>query len=1026
MIHKSNYLTTFVVFAFLILGVVSNSIVDSCSDDFSTDVTVLTEKGWDMSLWSPEDAGNCPVENLNSEPQSAMTRVFDSAGTFTVKFGNCYASYTAGTVRIFLNDETIATTQTDEFIEASVQFSFGDVVKIDHSGVAQISIESMQVCENWAGIYFESLGDGKCVDDQGNYPQRYFNGDTIHVAAETCEDLCQISTACIGYSHLPLGDKHTCILYVAAGTDFETVPEGFLAMEMEGTATEITSTDGEVFNDDATFTCNKKEVVQCVLPEQQEGYIVDNDANLQNCFGTLGDCDADDQMVNGVQCEQYWSQPEGLQVEQCTTQDPQVSLIGCVKNQWQTTEWSDCSANCDMGTGYQLRTVTCSAGADEECDPAEKPEVVQTCESFSGTCDFEEVSSNGGTCQYKAWSDGDIGCARQCISIGQYAWLSTKQHCENACRNDPYCRGYSWYNYENFKKCALQTFSDCGVHFNVFHTDNVLSNGDGPALAHGFHYNIYSTPATQCMSISLSNYWHNCQRKRQTFTGNGNTDYWSFAATFQEEFGSAPLEHGPNSALIVTKITPVPDQTIVNWDPVDNIPGKGGVISTLMANEFFDHAGYDISDGAWNGAIFQVLVNGVEEMYVKTYASPGTKKYSMVFQYPIAEENDWSVNDIIMTPIRQCKIPDTLPEGYAYVTEASDAFLVGCSTESDGCMTPEFGGIVCDEENGYVLAEGAIIDVAQCDWPTTDNVLLSGCEQHLCQLPTEQEGFDTSSATLSNCDATPNGCDEPIFEGLECAENYATFPDHLGVEQCTIAEPISTLVGCYEVIHQELDATFWTEADAQLLCQNMADELNGYIYECTLTESNRRRLAEGFAHTLVVRVGVPHLDTAIDQLSKDDFLTEVLPKGMEPHHVDLQEPYQLLMEQPTVAPTQFVFVTQTTLLTEPSSTTFLPILDDESITYVAEHDWFSRESFVTILVAFVMGMCAVMCSMFLCRKTNTTQDKDSPFMNLETKLSSAGSFKRGPSNSTECWDEGLDSRLNTLTKIWSEVAIEHE
>eukprot|EP00495_Collosphaeridae_sp_1-RS-2012_P005111 TRINITY_DN4512_c0_g1_i1.p3 TRINITY_DN4512_c0_g1~~TRINITY_DN4512_c0_g1_i1.p3 ORF type:complete len:56 (-),score=23.09 TRINITY_DN4512_c0_g1_i1:4-171(-) len=36
---------------------------------------------------------------------------------------------------------------------------------------------------------------------------------------------------------------------------------------------------------------------------------------------------------------------------------------------------------------------------------------------------------------------------------------------------------------------------------------------------------------------------------------------------------------------------------------------------------------------------------------------------------------------------------------------------------------------------------------------------------------------------------------------------------------------------------------------------------------------------------------------------KMDFLQAVLPDGMEPHHINLQEPYQLFMEQPTVAPT---------------------------------------------------------------------------------------------------------------------------
>jgi len=876
---------------------------------------------------------------------------------------------------------------------------------------------------NYPGIYFQSLGDGKCVDGEGNFPKRYFNGDTIHVAEETCQGLCQASMDCIGFSHLPLGDKHTCILYVAAGTDFETVPEGFLAMEMEGTATEITTSDGEVLNDDATFTCNKKEIVQCVLPQQQEGLIISEVADLQDCWGTLGYCDHSDYAITGVQCEQYWSQSdEGFQVNQCTTQDPQVSVVGCVKNEWQATEWSDCTANCDTGAGYRIRTVTCSAGVEEECNPAEKPEAVQTCESHLGECEFQGVYSNGGTCRAGDGNADDETCARKCLAVDL---MEDEQECENFCRTDPYCRGYNWRSggAGNHRHCALTTFSDCGKDFSAWHMVNDAGTLQDPGFDRNVEVALGAYGSDSCYTGNKQD-WGYCKRKSTTYT-KGEANYWDFAATWQEYSpGQGPLEYGPNSALIVTKTTPVDeDNEITYWDPVDNVQGKGGVISTLIARAFFEHAGYS----NWDGAIFQVLVNGMEERYVKAYASSDTNTYSMVFQYPTAVENDWTANDVIMSPTLQCRIPDTLPEGYKYSTTASDAFLVDCSTETDGCLTPQFGGLVCDEENGYVLAS-ASIEITQCSYPSTDYVELSGCVQTVCQLPVQQEGYDTSTATLSNCDATENGCDDPIFDGLECAENYATFPDHLGVEQCTVAEPISMLVGCYEVIHQELDATFWTEADAQLLCQNMADELNGYIYECTLS-ATRRRLAEGFAHTLVVRVGVPHLDTAIDQLSQDDFLEEILPEGMEPHHVNLQEPYQLLMEQPTVAPTQFVLVSQTETTALPiglSSSTLMPILEDESIAYVAEHDWFSRESIVTVLAAFAVGTCFAVCSIRLCMKTNKFQEKDAPFMDVEAKLSNTESFKRAPSNSFEWLDLGLGPKLNSRTKIWSEVANEHE
>jgi len=1012
-----------------------------CADEFSTDTAVMTNNGWDLSSFSTLSifpGTICPVENLNGDVGSSMQRVFSSVGSATLKFGNCMNSPTAGSVRVYLNDVMIATVSvlsgTDVYVETTFQFVDGDVLKIDHTGQALISIESFQICEDWPGIYFEALGLGKCVDNDGNFPSRYFNGDTIHIDAETCEDVCQVSHECIGYSHLPLGDKHTCILYLAAGTDFQTIPEGFVAAEMDGTATDIMKSDGTVFNDDASFTCNKKVVVQCTLPENQEGYLMSSDGELLECFGALGFCD--DYTINGVQCEQFWTQSdEGVQVSQCTTEEPQVSLSGCVKNEWQTSEWSDCSANCDMGSGYQFRTVTCSTGLDD-CNPSEKPDSVQTCESFQGQCEFDVIPTAGGTCAYAAPNNQE-GCLRQCVYNSQwvegFVWGDmTNAKCETFCREDPYCRGYNLYAHINTQvvKCALQTLSDCMYNFQQYHA--VSNNVNAQANAENIYQvtNVGASDSFNQCNTNGGDPWQDCKRKVTTFTGTGSiANYWDYGAVFQSKY-SGPQEFGPDNALVVTKTTPVETEQIWNWDPSDNVQGKGGVISAIIADRFFD--AYN-----WDGAIFQVLVNGMDEIYITAHktayiAAANVHSLSMVFQYPIAEENDWSANDVIMSPIRQCRFPDTLPVGYRFATDASDAFLVHCSTETDACATPQFGGIVCDNEIGFDLSPDGI-EIIQCDWPSTDFVQLSGCTQTVCNLPNEQVGFDTSAATLSNCDATENGCDEPIIEGLECAENYASFPGHFGVNQCTVADPVSTLVGCYEVIHQEIDATFWTEADAQLLCQNMADELNGLIYECTLSDSTRRRLAEGFAHTLVVRVGVPHLENAIDQLSQDGFLQAVLPDGMEPHHINLQEPYQLFMEQPTVAPTVFVVNSGTSTQIESSSTstqsvsTLIPAIEDESIVFVDEHDWFAKEILASVLASFAFGSCVAFCCIRFCIKANTVEEKGAPFvgLDLESKLSNSNLYK-APSNSMEWLDLGLGTKFNSLTKIWSEVANEHE
>merc|ERR1719219_620338 len=89
---------------------------------------------------------------------------------------------------------------------------------------------------------------------------------------------------------------------------------------------------------------------------------------------------------------------------------------------------------------------------------------------------------------------------------------------------------------------------------------------------------------------------------------------------------------------------------------------------------------------------------------------------------------------------------------------------------------------------------------------------------------------------------------------------------------------------------------------AEALCYNMADEVNGLLFSCNLSPFARRALT-GMS-SVHVRIGVPHVPTAIEQVADDGFLEAVLPEGVETHEVEHTGATQVFFDElPTVAPT---------------------------------------------------------------------------------------------------------------------------
>jgi hypothetical protein len=233
---------------------------------------------------------------------------------------------------------------------------------------------------------------------------------------------------------------------------------------------------------------------------------------------------------------------------------------------------------------------------------------------------------------------------------------------------------------------------------------------------------------------------------------------------------------------------------------------------------------------------------------------------------------------------------------------------------------------------------------------------------------------------LSDCTTIEGGCDDYTLQGVVCEPDFAAFS--IGVEQCSVDDGgIAMLTGCMEVVHVEIDSTLgMTQEEADTLCQNMADEVEGVIYSCDILQS-RRLLAEG-GSTLIVQIGVPHLETAMDEVSADGFWEAVLPEGIEPHHIDPQEPQQLVFsDSPTSAPTADMTTISPTEIE--MSTTAMIVTEVETIYKV--DSWFFKV--VIMLTVIVVGMAifaiSTVCGYIGISNNSNVESKQTAFATME-------------------------------------------
>jgi hypothetical protein len=191
---------------------------------------------------------------------------------------------------------------------------------------------------------------------------------------------------------------------------------------------------------------------------------------------------------------------------------------------WSSSLWTDCSAPCEGGTqtristctptvGSQTRTVTCSTGNDNDCDPLLKPTASQAC--TNSDCGTEPAASQ--TCNSQAcpvgslavcWGRNDQGQAG--FKTDSFKSIATgHQHsCAIKLDNTVACWGNNTYNQAPATRAGNHKMLAAGQ----YHTCAIMS--DNSIQCWGRNDNLQA-PATRAGNYTAiyAGYFNTCARK---------------------------------------------------------------------------------------------------------------------------------------------------------------------------------------------------------------------------------------------------------------------------------------------------------------------------------------------------------------------------------------------------------------------------------------------------------------------------------------------------------------------------------
>jgi len=389
------------------------------------------------------------------------------------------------------------------------------------------------------------------------------------------------------------------------------------------------------------------------------------------------------------------------------------------------------------------------------------------------------------------------------------------EECGQICTAEPACAAFEYRMQPPICKPQVSTyeFEKCNSDADVL--DLYIKKGKRPC-AQNYQYfgsllpiisrtfqvsfDAVSKCHQSCIDVAECSHWHYGDDACTLFAGNGEQQlvsgvgYW-----FGErgcEFRSQPTLRVPTNCVldpVATKAScPETCGTIagVGNPPAlmggaqcptyDCQPGDGLCIAvdcTLPSTQ----GGYDTS----SASLFQCTAEDCSHPVLENVQCAsgyfGQPSILENWAHPAEEQINGACNQgqpmVVLTGcFKGCTLPRT-QGGY----DTSSASLIQCTAED--CSHPVLENVQCAP--GY-FGQPSILE----NWvhPVTNEqingacnrgqpmVILTGCSKG-CTLPSTQVGFDTSSASLTQC--TSGDCSQPVLENARCAQGYSGAPSIL-------------------------------------------------------------------------------------------------------------------------------------------------------------------------------------------------------------------------------------------------------